>query len=313
MAEQKFIVSSSPHQRTGNDVQRIMFDVIIALIPAAVAAVIFFGIHAFLVMAIAVVAAMATEAACQKLMGRPVRIKDGSAAVTGLLFAMTVPPDLPLWTTVIGAAVAIGLGKQIFGGLGFNNFNPAHVGRAFLLASYPVLMTTWRWPTIGNEGIDALTTATPLALWKLHGIATPLWKLLIGNVGGSIGETSAIALILGGLYLFKKGVIDWRIPGSYIATVFILTLIIPGQNPVFHLFAGGLMIGAIFMATDYVTSPVTKRGRIIFGIGCGILTVVIRLFGGYPEGVCYSILLMNAATPLIDRYTMPRRFGEVKA
>lgn len=314
MDSQLLVVSSSPHIRSPLTVQRVMIDVVLALLPAVAAATYFFGVRALLVIITSALAALLTEAVIMRLRRRPATITDGSALVTGILLAMTLPAGVPPWLPVIGAIVAIALGKQVFGGLGFNTFNPAHIGRAFLLASWPVYMTTWTWPAVRLpwSAVDAVATATPLALWKLEGVKTAYLDLLAGNVGGSLGETSAIALLIGGLYLVWRGLIDWRIPVSYFGTVVVLALI-TGQDPLFHLLAGGLMIGALFMATDYVTTPVTKRGRVVFGIGCGILTMGIRLYGGYPEGVCYSILIMNAAVPLIERYTKPRRFGEVKA
>ncbi len=310
MLEEKLVVSSSPHQRTTMCVDKIMLYVILALVPAVFAAVYFFGIYAIAIMATAVIAAVATEAFIVRFMlKREQTVQDGSAALTGLLLAMCLPPTIPLWTTALGAAFAVGVGKMAFGGIGCNIFNPAHVGRAFLLAAYPAYMTSWIWPKTATA-VDALTSATPLALLK-QDVVTPYWDLFIGNVGGSLGETSAVALLAGGLFLVYLKIIDWRIPATYLGTVIILSFVL-GQDPIFHLLAGGLMIGAFFMATDYVTSPITTKGRIIFGVGCGLLTVLIRLFGGYPEGVCYSILLMNACVPLIDRYTVPRVYGEVK-
>lgn len=311
--ENLLVVSSSPHIHSVDTVNTAMRDVIIALIPALLVALYFFGLPAAMVIATCVIAAVLSELVAQKIMHKEVTINDYSAALTGLLLAFCLPPALPLWMAAIGAVVAIIFSKQMFGGLGNNIFNPALVGRAFLLASWPVAMTTWTAP------LDAVTTATPLALIKegaeqLPGIA----HLFAGNVSGSLGETSAIALIIGGLYLLYKGHIDWRIPFTYMGTVFVLTAIagtLQGLGlwyPLYHLFGGGLILGAFFMATDWVTSPITKKGRIIFGIGCGLLTVIIRLKGGYPEGVCYSILLMNILTPLIDRYTKGRIFGGVK-
>lgn len=312
MEDRKFIISSSPHQRCELDTPHIMYHVILALVPAVVMSVIYFGLSALILMVVSMLTAVLTEALLMKyVLKKDNPVMDGSAALTGLLLAMCVTPELPVWTMVIGSAFAVGIGKVVYGGLGNNIFNPAHIGRAFLLAAYPVYMTTWRWPEIGNAGIDAMTTATPLALLKVEGIATPVWNLFIGNTAGSLGETCAAALIIGGIYLLVKKIIDWRIPVAYLGTVFLLSAVM-GENPFFHIFAGGLMIGAFFMATDYVTSPVTRKGRIIFGVGCGLLTVLIRNFGGYPEGVCYSILLMNAVTPLIDRWTVPKRYGEVK-
>jgi electron transport complex protein RnfD len=309
----KLLVSSSPHIRSGETTQRIMLDVIIALIPALFAGVLYFGFRAISVTVVAVLFAVAAEAAMQKIMGRPVTVKDLSAAVTGVLLAFNVPVNMPLWMVAVGSVFAIAIVKQCFGGLGYNFMNPALAARAMLLASWPVRMTSWVAP-----GADAVATATPLAI--LGGEAADqalpgIMNLFIGNVGGCIGETSALALLIGGLYLLYRGVISFRIPVAYIGTVAVFALIFGGFDPttmIYHVFAGGLFLGALFMATDYSTSPMSPKGQIIFGIGCGFLTAVIRFFGGYPEGVSYSILLMNLATPLIDRYTMPKKFGEVK-
>lgn len=300
------VVSSSPHIRSEETVQRIMLDVIIALLPATAASVYFFGIRALAIALTGIVVAVATEAAIQKIRNKPVTINDGSAVITGLLLALTISPAMPLWMVAAGAVVAIGIGKQVYGGLGCNPFNPALVGRAFLIVSFPVHMTTWLNP------VDGVTSATPLGMLKMEGIKTGYMELFIGNVGGSLGETSALLLLLGGLYLIYRGVIDWRIPVSYLGTVAALTMVL-GHDPLFHLLAGGLMLGAFFMATDMVTTPITKVGRIVFGIGAGILVVIIRLYGGYPEGVLFSILLMNIFTPIIDKFIRPRIYGEVKA
>ena len=233
---------------------------------------------------------------------------DGGAVVTGLLLALILPPTMPLWMVAVGSVLSIAIVKEAFGGLGFNIFNPALGGRAFLMAAWLVETTTWV-PTRFMP--DAVTTATPLNMsFVWEGSKTSLWwDLFIGNTGGSIGETSALAILVGGGLLLALGIIEWRIPLTYIGTVALLTLIWPGQDPIFHVLAGGLMLGAFFMATDYVTSPITYRGKIIFGIGCGVTTVIVRLLGGMPEGVCFSILLMNALTPIIDKYTMVRPFG----
>lgn len=310
----EFIVSSSPHQRTAVSTPVIMSDVILALMPAALAGVWFFGLRALGMMVLCVAAAVGTEAGLQRLMRKPVTVGDYSAAVSGLLLALVLPPDLPLWIGVIGAVFSMAIAKFIFGGLGQNIFNPALIGRAVLLASWPVFMTRWRWPIFNAPWMpdfDAVSSATPLALLELGGIKTPYLNLILGNVAGSIGETSALAILVGAAYLVLRGHISLRIPVSFIGTVAALTALF-GQDPLFHVLAGGLVLGAFFMATDYVTSPVTPRGRIVFGMGCGILTVFIRLYGGYPEGVCYAILIMNSATALIDKFTMPRKFGEVK-
>lgn len=308
-------VSSSPHVHSPDSVPSAMRDVVIALVPALVAALYFFRLPALLVILACVASAYLSEIVCLKVMKKESPTGEGSAVVTGVLLAFCLPPTLPLWMAALGSAFCIVVAKHLFGGLGQNIFNPALVGRAFLLASFPVAMTKWTTP------LDGVTTATPLGILKeATGEALPsLSELFFGRVSGSIGETSAIALLLGGIYLLYRKQIDWRIPGSFLGTVFLLTAIVgavKGQGlsyPVLHLFAGGLFLGAFFMATDWVTSPITKAGRIIFGTGCGLLVVLIRLKGGYPEGVAYSILLMNVATPLIDRYTKPRVFGGVKS
>ncbi|NLW17282.1 MAG: RnfABCDGE type electron transport complex subunit D [Firmicutes bacterium] len=298
MEQKKLLMTSSPHQHSREDTSRIMLEVLMALAPAATLAVFFFGWRALALMLVAVGVAVATEAVIQKLSGRPITIRDYSAAVTGLLLAFSVPAGLPLWMVAVGSAFAIAIGKHVFGGLGNNPFNPALVGRAVLLASWPAQMTTWVAP------FTFLTTATPLG-----GGAKPAYgSLFLGAIPGSLGETSALALIIGGLYLLWRGIIDWYIPVGYIGAVAVFTLVF-GGDPLFHVLAGGLLLGAFFMATDPVTSPMTKRGRLIMGIGCGLITSVIRLWGGYPEGVTYAILIMNALTPLIDRYVRPVRFG----
>ena len=303
MNNEQLIVTATPHVRDETSVSQIMWTVIVALIPAMFAALYYFKMKAFLLIAVSVLGAVITEYIFQKVRGKQVSIADGSAVLTGVLFAMTLPPTLPVWTALVGSFVAIALGKQVFGGLGYNPFNPALVGRAFLMAAYPVLMTTWE--------LDGQTTATPLNLMKMEGIGTDVWNLFVGHVGGCLGETSALALLVGACYLIYKGYINWRIPLAIIGTVFVLTLVM-GESVMFHMFAGGLILGAFFMATDMVTSPITKMGRWYFGIGIGLLVVLIRLWGGYPEGVMYAILLMNTTVPLLNRYTKPRSLGEVK-
>lgn len=308
-------VSSSPHLHSPDSVPAAMRDVLIALVPALIVAVYFFRLPAVMVILACVASAYVAELVCLKIMKRESSTKEYSAVVTGLLLAFCLPPTLPVWMAALGSIFAVVIAKHLFGGLGHNIFNPALIGRAFLLASFPVAMTTWVSP------IDGVSTASPLGIMKeTAGVQLPsITDLLLGNVSGSLGETSALALLIGGLYLLYKKHIDWRIPGSYLGTVFVLTSLIAmvkGQGfeyPVFHLFAGGLFLGAFFMATDWVTSPVTKTGRLIFGVGAGVLVVLIRLKGGYPEGVCYSILLMNVVTPLIDRYTKARVFGRLKS
>lgn len=333
------LVSSSPHIRDDVSVPRIMYSVLIALLPALVGSVYFFGFRALWLILIAVATAVMTEALLQKVMGRPVTVTDGSAIITGTLLAFNLPGGVPYWMPAVGSAFAIAIGKMVFGGLGYNPLNPALLGRAFLLASWPVHMTTDWIPTTSGTmtGFDTVTRATPLNLLKeahraladpgatadkitqareaIEQLSTASGNLFWGNVSGCIGETSAVLLLLGAAYLLYKKYIDWRIPFLYIASVALLTWIFSGTgaafsgDPLFHVLAGGLVLGAFFMATDMVTTPVTVKGRYIFGIGCGFLTVVIRLWGGYPEGVSYSILLMNGFTPLIDRWTRPKRFG----
>jgi electron transport complex protein RnfD len=324
--DEPYILSTSPHVRNPETVRSIMWDVVLALIPAAAAGVYFFGADALLVILTCIVACVATEAALQTWFGKPVTVNDGSAVLTGLLLALTLSAGVPLWMAAIGGAFAIVVAKYAFGGLGYNIFNPALTGRAFLMASWPVLMAA-RMPL---GAADAVTRATPLALLKvftkipavdattgatpLTGTAFPsLLDMFWGNIGGMLGETSAAALLLGAAYLFYKGIIDWRIPFTYVGSVFVLMLVLTQDLMFteFHVLTGGLILGAFFMATDYVSSPITKRGRIVFGVGCGLLTAVIRQFGGLPEGVMYSILIMNGFTPLIDRLTAPEPFGAV--
>ncbi|WZL71594.1 RnfABCDGE type electron transport complex subunit D [Clostridiaceae bacterium 35-E11] len=312
--ENRLIVSSSPHLRADESISKIMRDVVIALLPATLAGIYYFRMGAVKVILLAVLAAMVTEAAIQKIRKQPVTINDWSAVVTGLLLAFNIPATAPWWIPVIGSVFAIAIVKQVFGGLGHNFMNPALAARAMLLASWPVQMTNWVKP-----GTDAVSTATPLALiggTEAADQALPsIFDLFVGNVGGCIGETSAILLILGGIYLVYRGVITPKVPAIYIATVAVLTFVLGGfdlQFMIYQVFAGGLMLGAIYMATDYASSPVTPKGQVIFALGCGILTSIIRLYGGYPEGVSYSILLMNVAAPLIDKYTSPKIFGEVK-
>jgi len=316
----KLLVSASPHIRSDISIPKVMWMVVISLIPAFIGSVWFFGLRAVLLTVLSIASAVASEAITEKAFGRPITIKDGSAVITGILLAFNLPPGVPFWVPIVGSAFAIIIVKQLFGGLGYNFLNPALAARAFLMVSWPSLMTgKWLAPRTGYlGGFDAITQATPLNLLKNGppsviphlNSAEVLKNLFFGNVGGCIGETSALLLLIGAGVLFAYKIIDYRIPLSYIATVFILTWVLPTPaSPLFHLLAGGLILGAFFMATDYTTTPVTPKGRWIFGIGCGVITVMIRLWGGYPEGVSYSILLMNVATPLIDRLTRPRRFG----
>ena len=344
-----FIVSASPHLRQNTSIQKVMFGVVIALVPAVVGSVYFYGVRALLLILLSCLAALVTEGVIQKARGVPVTMGDGSALVTGILLSFNIPPGVPWWMPVVGSVFAIAIGKQVFGGVGYNPLNPALLGRAFLLASWPVQMTTTWMPGRGGtlsgltlKGVDVVTQATPLAVMRkvteiiadpnstTHqivqarevladlGSSESIANLFMGQVGGCIGETSAILLLIGAAYLMFKHYIEWRIPGTYMATVAILTWAFGGPsglftgNALFHILAGGLILGAFYMATDMVTSPVSPKGMIIFGVGCGVLTSIIRLIGGYPEGVSYSILLMNVATPLIDRHTRPRKFGEVK-
>ncbi len=318
--EKKFILAPSPHQYTDESVPKIMWSVVGALLPASAMAVYYFGLPALWMMAACTAAALATEVGVNRLRGERFTVKDGSAAITGLLLALTLPPSFPITLGALGSVFAIVVGKQVFGGLGYNIFNPALLGRAFLQASFPVAMTTWSMPNTAKfSGMDAVTAATPLGQFKFEQIMTGYGDLFIGNIGGCLGETSTLAILLGGGFLLVKRYADWRIPTSFLGTVLLVGglfwLIDPGQypDPVFHLLSGGLMLGAFFMATDMVTSPITPKGSWIFGAGCGVILIVIRLYGGLPEGVMYSILLMNGVTPLINRYTRPKIFGEVRA
>lgn len=310
----RLTVSSSPHIRSENTTQKIMLDVVIALLPATVAAIFFFRSNAAILIALSIATALATELIIQKIRRQPVSINDFSAVITGLLLALNIPASAPWWIPVIGSAFAIGIVKQLFGGIGQNFMNPALAARIFLTLSFTGPMTKWIKP-----GVDALTGATPLSFVKgvsaVPANAPSLFDIGFGNISGSMGETSAILLALGGLYLIYRGVISITIPGIYIGTVAIITLIygqFDMQFMLYHVLSGGLFIGAIYMATDYASSPVTKKGRIIFALGCGIITSMIRLFGAYNEGVGFAILLMNVAAPLIEKYTSPRAFGEVK-
>ena len=321
-----FTISPSPHVHGGDSIEKNMYGVLIALVPTFIFSIVFFGLGAILVTLTSVVACLVFENVIQKyLMKQRPTIWDGSAIITGVLLAFNLPSSLPLWIVVIGALVAIGIGKMSFGGLGNNIFNPALVGRVFLLISFPVQMTTWPVPN-GFATADAVTGATPLALVKeavkngqavgdaLSSAGFSTGNLILGNMGGSLGEVAAIGLLLGFAYMLIRKIISWHIPVAIFATVIvfsgILNLADPAQfaGPVFHLFTGGLMLGAIFMATDYVTSPMTHKGMLIYGVGIGLLTVIIRVFGAYPEGMSFAILIMNGFTPLINRYCKPRRF-----
>lgn len=305
-----YTVSSSPHIKSNDSVQGIMRDVIIALLPATFAGIYFFGLQALLVTLVSVLSCIAAEALWQKLTHRKITIGDLSAVVTGLLIAFNVPAAVPLWLPAVGGFFAIIVVKQFFGGIGQNIMNPALAARAFLLTSWPVHMT--------NFTVDGVSSATALGILKEGGGELPtLANLFIGNVGGCIGETSVIALLIGAAYLLYKKIISWHIPVAYIGSVFILTFIFGRDglmtgNALYEILAGGLILGAFFMATDYTTSPMAKKGQLIFGIGCGVLTAIIRIYGGYAEGVSYSILIMSLFVPFIDKFTTLRIFGEVK-
>lgn len=308
MDTKKLTVSSSPHLHAGGSVRSAMAHVLLALAPATVFAVYYFGMTALLTVITGMVVAVAAEAFFLWAMKKPITsVRDGSAAVTGLLLALNLPAGIALWLVAIGAGVAIGIGKVVFGGIGHNPFNPALVGRAVLVVSWPARMTAWMGPGL-------ISAATPLAIYRETGNIGSYRDLFFGFIPGSIGEVSALLLLVGGLYLMYQKIIDWKIPLTYIGTVALMMWVL-GPNgffsgdPLFHVLSGGLMLGAFFMATDWTTSPVTKTGRIIMGVGCGLITSVIRLYGGMVEGVSFAILLMNAFTPLIDRYTMGRRFG----
>ena len=319
----KLIASSSPHIRSNEDTRSIMLDVIIALLPAMGWSIYCFGIKALVLTLVSVVSCVFFEWAYRKLMKKSCMVGDLSAVVTGMLLSFVCPVDLPWWVIIIGAFFSIVVVKQLYGGIGCNFLNPALAGRAFLLASYATAMTTWAIPKIRP---DVTSSATPMAIMK-EGTEEAFTTLMsnysigdmfIGKVGGSLGEVSALCLLVGGIYLLIRKVISWQIPVAYIGTVAVLTLIAAPagmdnvQYMLYNVFGGGLMLGAIFMATDYATSPVTKPGQLIFGIGCGLLTCFIRRFGSYPEGVCYSILIMNCTTWLLDKYIRPTIYGAVK-
>ena len=307
----KLIVSSSPHISSPVKTKNIMLDVIIAMIPALLASVYFFGPRALLLVVVTVAACVASEAIARIVMKREQTIGDLSAVVTGMLLAFNYPATLPLWIAALGGVVAIIVVKQMFGGLGHNFANPAITARVILLTSFALRMTTWVAPHAWKSGaVDAVSAATPLGMIASGNTADlPTYaQMLIGERAGCLGETCIICLIIGGVYLVAKKVISPIIPVCYIATVFVLSAVL-GQDPVMQILSGGLFLGAIFMATDYVTSPITNKGKVIYAIGCGVITVLIRLFASLPEGVSYSILLMNILTPHIENMTMPRVFG----
>lgn len=338
-----FNVSSSPHIRDATDIKRIMYSVVIALMPALLGAVYFFGVAALWIIALCVVACVATEGIIERLLGKPLTITDGSAVITGILLAFNLPSNVPWWIAVVGSVFAIGVGKMTFGGLGYNPMNPALLARVFLLVSWPVPLTTWPIPRgggLGEVAADAVTAASPLAIMKtnaailsdkasfaieevnqaqtaVNNLTDSYAQMFFGQTGGCLGETSEFLLLIGAAYLLYKRYIGWQIPLSYLATIGVLTWMFGGYEGLFtgpwlfHILSGGVVLGAFFMATDMVTSPLTAKGGLIFGIGAGIICVVIRLWGGYPEGCSFSIILMNLAVPLIDRYTRPAVFGRV--
>ncbi len=349
-SQAKLVISSSPHVHGGNSVSRIMWSVTACLLPATAVGLYRFGMDAAIVLATAVGGAMVFEALFQKLGSRPVTLWDGSAVLTGLLLGLNLPAGTPVFISLVGSAVAVGLAKAVFGGLGHNPFNPALTGRVFLLIAFPAAMTTWRLPAqmmekgppksyfgmkttwrdqsgrkldqsrAAPKQVDVVTGATPLGALK-EGYKKGTMALIsntdlvVGRRPGSIGEVSALALLLGGILLILLGYVTWHVPVAFLTTMALVATITHGIDPnryappLFHVLAGGALIGAFFMATDYVTSPVYPLGKILFGVGCGLLTMVIRLWGGYPEGVSFAILLMNAVTPLLDRYTRPKRYG----
>lgn len=326
MTTPDLLITASPHLGARDTTPSIMWSVVASLVPVVAAAVYYFGPSAVLVIGAACAGAMLTEL----VFGPKGALKDGSATITGILLGLVLPPGLPMWMAFLGGVFGIGFGKLIFGGLGQNIFNPALLGRAFLQAAFPVALTTWPalggdWWSLRGDNFalplmsaatpDALTGATPLGLMKFEQVATPNTDLIMGSIGGSLGETSGIIILLCGLYLALRNHLNWRIPASIFLTVALfsggLHLLDPVRYPsaIFMLFSGGLMLGAVYMATDMVTSPVSNRGCWVFGFGIGVLVVVIRLWGGLPEGVMYAILLMNAMVPFINRATQPRVFG----
>jgi H+/Na+-translocating ferredoxin:NAD+ oxidoreductase subunit D len=328
-------VSVSPHVKSRESVEKIMWTVVACLLPPLILSVFIFGLQTLIITLISVISCVATEAISQKFLHRPITIRDGSAVITGLLMAYIIPPGVPYWIPILGAIMAIYVAKHLLGGIGFNIFNPALIGRAFLLATFPVAMTSaWLTPIRDaavfkymGTGIDAVSTATPLYVLKHYGMAAVLEKFgslstiygdfFIGWRPGCIGETSALLLLIGGIYLLYKKYITWHIPISVIVSVSFFTWVFGGEklftgNPLLAVLSGGVILGAFFMATDYVTSPTQKTGKLIFGAGVGALTVLIRLKGGYPEGVCYAILLMNPLTPAFETWFKPKRFAPPK-
>ena len=328
MSDQHVIVSASPHVHSAKTSERVMYDVVLALVPVFLVSLYVFGINSLIATGVAVVSCLLFEYLIQKyLMKTEITIADGSALITGILLAFNLPAGIPLWMIIVGSLVAIGVAKLSFGGLGYNVFNPALVGRVFLLVSFPVQMTLWPTPVENNTTlVDAVTGATPLGMIKegvqygqtmteISAQIPSAMDMFLGLTSGSMGEMSAIALIIGGLYLLGRKVISWHIPITVLLSLAVVTgifwLIDPMHyaNPLIHVLSGGAILGAFFMATDLVTSPVTKKGMVVFAIGIGLLTAVIRLFGSYPEGISFAILIMNAFVPLINSYFKPRRFG----
>ena len=321
-----FSMGPSPHIRTSETVERVMYDVIIALIPAFFVAIYVFGMRAFIITAISIATCMLTEYICAIIMKRKATLCDGSAIITGVLLAFVVPVSMPIPALIIGAIAAIALGKMVFGGLGCNIFNPALIGRAFIQASWPLFITSFFYEGFRyNNGITGLTVDTAAGATVLEVMkngrtfneafiagGNPVFQAFLGKMGGCIGEISALAILVGGIYLIYRKQIDWKVPVVMIGTVFGMTAIM-GANPVMHIFSGGLFLGAFFMATDMVTSPYTEKGKIIFAFLIGFLISIIRLKGGYPEGTAYAILIANGFVPLINRYTQPKKFGEVKS
>ncbi len=340
--EQKLTISSSPHVGGSTSTHGIMWTVVATLAPAALWSIYLFGLPALTVIVSTILFCVIAEALCQLVARKPVTLGDGSAALTGLILALTLPPGLPIWICAVGAIVAIVIAKAVFGGLGQNPFNPAMTGRVFLLIAFPGPLTKWIVPrgtgerflgnlvtavdgsgkvvSFGAEGIDAITAATPLGLLSEKGAEAVSAMsggvdLFVGTIHGSLGETSAVLLLAGGVVLMLRKVITWHIPVSFLGTMAVFAAITHGIDSTayasvpFHLFTGGAVLGAFFMATDYVTSPMHPMGKLIFGAGCGVLTMVIRLWAGYPEGVSFAVLLMNAAVPILDMYTRPKKFG----
>lgn len=304
-------ITYAPHAVTDLDTKKIMITVMIALLPALAVGVYQFGYRALIQTVLCIAVCLGLEWGFNKITKRPQTAGDMSAALTGVLLAFNIPASLPYWMTVIGCFVAIVIVKQLFGGIGQNLVNPAVTARIVLFISFATEMTTWPVPR-GAGNVDAVTGPTPLGVLKEGGQLPSNMDMFLGSIGGCIGEVSALALLIGGIFLIWRGIISWIIPVTFLGTVFVLTLLIPGQDPVFHLFAGGLMLGAFFCATDYVTSPTLPKGKVIFGIGCGLITVLIRVYGSYPEGVSFAILLMNILTPHIDNFCMNRTYKKTR-